>query len=297
MRSLRRSASPLDGALDALRAVLTRRAIELGGLALVAASAALTVALATWSVDDPSLNHATDGPVRNLLGWGGAVAADLAMQLVGLGALAFALPPIVWGLRLMKARGLARMGLRTVLWLVGAAAATAVASALPPTARWPLPTGLGGVVGDALLGGARSLLGIVPGPAAALVGFVFAAVAVLGLTAACGLGLVERDAAEDEDDAPADARRADDEPGLAIVSLGALAHAGMSLRAALRRRYDAWQAARDADRYALALPANSPAAAARRAFEGPAAPRGDSPRREPVFEAPPVRRADRKSVV
>ena len=73
MRSLRRSASPFDGALDAGRAFLKRRAIELGGLGLVAATAALTVALATWSVDDPSLNHATDAPVRNLLGWGGAV--------------------------------------------------------------------------------------------------------------------------------------------------------------------------------------------------------------------------------
>ena len=43
------------------------------------------LALATWSVQDPSLSHATDAPVRNLLGHPGAIVADLLMQLLGLG--------------------------------------------------------------------------------------------------------------------------------------------------------------------------------------------------------------------
>jgi len=41
----------------------------------------LAVALATWSVKDPSINHATEGPVRNLLGLPGAIVADLVMQI------------------------------------------------------------------------------------------------------------------------------------------------------------------------------------------------------------------------
>ncbi|HVL73509.1 MAG TPA: DNA translocase FtsK 4TM domain-containing protein, partial [Beijerinckiaceae bacterium] len=63
-----------------------RRTVELAGLGLIAAAGAATVALATWSIDDPSLNNATDGPVRNLLAWPGAIAADLLMQLFGLAA-------------------------------------------------------------------------------------------------------------------------------------------------------------------------------------------------------------------
>ena len=53
-------------------------------LALIASRRSLAVALATWSVQDPSLSHATNAPVRNMLGTPGAVGADLLMQLFGL---------------------------------------------------------------------------------------------------------------------------------------------------------------------------------------------------------------------
>ena len=111
----------------------------------------MAASLATWSVDDPSLNNATNSPIRNLLGWPGAIVADLAMQIVGLGSIAALLPLAVWGWRLMKSGELGRLQLRLALWIIGAGAATALASAMPPTDRWPLPSGLGGVVGDAIL--------------------------------------------------------------------------------------------------------------------------------------------------
>ena len=44
-----------------------------------------------------------------------------------------------------------RERLRLILWTAGVLAATAFASCLPTGSAWPLPTGLGGVVGDALL--------------------------------------------------------------------------------------------------------------------------------------------------
>ena len=109
------------------------------------------LALATWSVDDPSLSHATDSPVHNLLGRPGAIAADLMMQLLGLGSLALLLPIAVWGYRLLGHRPLRRERLRVLLWLFGAVLAAAFASCLPRGIRWPLPCGLGGVVGDAML--------------------------------------------------------------------------------------------------------------------------------------------------
>ncbi|TXN66226.1 cell division protein FtsK, partial [Methylobacterium sp. WL18] len=135
MRSLRRPASPYDTYVDSVRPFLGKRLTELGGLVLFTGAVALTVALATWSIDDPSLNHATDHPAHNVLGQPGAVVADLAMQILGLGALAFVLPPVLWGVRLMRERDLPQGGMRLALWIIGFCAASAVASALPPTAR------------------------------------------------------------------------------------------------------------------------------------------------------------------
>src|SRR5712691_9392136 len=136
---------------DDIRAAIGRRMREVGGIALIVLAVLLAVALGSWSVQDPSLSHATSAPVRNLLGVPGAVAADLLMQLFGVGALALILPIAVWGWRLLTHRPLDRERLRLMLWTVGALTAAAFASCLPTSAAWPLPTGLGGVVGDALL--------------------------------------------------------------------------------------------------------------------------------------------------
>ncbi|KAB1070633.1 DNA translocase FtsK, partial [Methylobacterium planeticum] len=309
MRSLRRSASPYDTFVDTLRPFLARRLTELGGLLLFAGAVALTVALATWSIDDPSLNHATDHGAHNVLGAPGAVVSDLAMQLLGLGSLAFALPPALWGIRLMRARDLPRGGMRIALWIIGFCAASAVASALPPTARWPLPTGLGGVAGDALMSAARTIVGAISGPAAALVGFVFAGIAILSLTGACRVGVGLDDGEEDDApymspreparralpgrvDARYDGRHDADEPGLGVVSLGAVAQAVMNGRAALGARVESWRANRAEAAGGLAYAGASPAIAARRAFEADDVPWAThlpstpDARREPVFDGP-----------
>ena len=74
----------LDFISDDLRAATRRRFEEMVGLALLALALLLTLALASWSVQDPSLSHATDAQVRNLLGRPGAIIADLSIQLFGL---------------------------------------------------------------------------------------------------------------------------------------------------------------------------------------------------------------------
>uniref|UniRef100_UPI001E28A967 DNA translocase FtsK 4TM domain-containing protein n=1 Tax=Microvirga roseola TaxID=2883126 RepID=UPI001E28A967 len=289
MRTVRRSSSAYDGLFSALRSILARRAQELTGLSLIALAGAVAVALATWSVDDPSLNNATDRPVHNLLGWPGAIVADLLMQLLGLGAIAMLLPLALWGWRLMKAGELGRAQLRFALWIIGAGAATALASALPATDRWPLPTGLGGVVGDAILAGAKAITGLANGPASALLGLLFAGITILSLTAACGLGLSEekhRDEAEDDEPQPVRRRRiadwdeaeetAQDEPGWGIVSLGALAHGVMSLKSAVRR----WSEGRREEFEEDYEPAPAPRRAMREA---------QPLRREPVLDGAPAR--------
>ncbi|WP_210496363.1 DNA translocase FtsK [Microvirga antarctica] len=291
MRSARRSSSSYDGLASALRAFVARRAQELIGLTLLLVAGLVAASLATWSVDDPSLNNATDSPVRNILGWPGAIVADLAMQILGLGSIAALLPLAVWGWRLMKSGELSRRQLRFALWVIGAATATALASSMPATDRWPLPSGLGGVVGDAVLAGARAITGMATGSASAVLGIVFAIVAILSLSAACGLGLADephRDVAEEFDDPLAPRRKgkqladwdeADDstpdEPGWGIVSLGALAHGVMSLRSAARR----WAAARRTGETEDLTAASPPARRMERGFE----------RREPHLDAAPPR--------
>jgi S-DNA-T family DNA segregation ATPase FtsK/SpoIIIE len=293
MPARRRAPSPADELKDALRGFLRRRLAETSGFALFAVALAMALALATWSVEDPSLNHATDAPVRNLLGFPGAVAADLVMQLIGLGAVALIAPLALWGWQLMREGALPRLTLRIGLLVVGAGAATAVASALPATARWPLPTGLGGVCGDALLGAVKTLTGISGGPAAALVGFAFAAIAILALTAACGYGFADADEDDEVEPEIAPPRRRgpidlddldepnrEDDPGAVLVFLGAVAHGIMSARGAVRRGFALVRAALLAPRRGEDY-----------AFAGPA-------RREPVLDddylPPPRREAPRR---
>jgi len=143
---------------ESLRAFAMRRGAELAGLGLIGATVAIALALSSWSVEDPSFNHAAPGPVHNLLGAPGAVAADLIMQMLGISAIAFLAPVCLWGWRLIVARRLERVTARLGLWIAGGFLSAGLASLLPVTTRWPLPTGLGGVVGDAILAVPNRLL-------------------------------------------------------------------------------------------------------------------------------------------
>ena len=151
MSMIERSLDGMAVLTSELGAMARRRVTELCGIVLISLAMMAALALASWSIADPSLSHATDAPVRNLMGWAGAVAADLMMQLLGLGALAFVLPVAIWGYRLLGHRAMGRERLRVMLWPVGAVLAAASASCLPRSAHWPLPCGLGGVIGDAIL--------------------------------------------------------------------------------------------------------------------------------------------------
>lgn len=246
MRTVRRSNSPAQDLSLAARHFMKRRASDLAGIALIAFAITMAIALITWSVGDPSLTHATDGRVANWLGAPGAILADMAMQLLGLGSVAWLLPIAVWGVSLVTHHAMPGMKWRIPLWLVGAAATAGVASAMPATGSWPLPTGLGGVVGDALLSGGRTVFNIFGGFGRALAGFAMAAVAILALSAACGYGFDDptRDDEEPESGSWRGSREKNqdlsdqdtDEPGLGIVSLGAAVHGFMMLKAALGRR-------------------------------------------------------------
>ncbi len=90
MRTTRLTQSNFGGLPDQLREGFARRMRDALGIALIVVAIAHALALATWSVGDPSLSTTGTGKVSNLLGYPGAVIADLSMQLIGLGSIALA---------------------------------------------------------------------------------------------------------------------------------------------------------------------------------------------------------------
>ena len=217
-----------------LGAVLQRRLREATGLVLISLAMVAALALATWSVQDPSLSHATDAPVHNLLGKPGAIIADLLMQLFGLGGLALLLPIAVWGYRLLGHRPLNRERLRIVVWLLGAVLSAAFASCLPRSPHWPLPSGLGGVVGDAIL---RLPAVLLHSPLSAthrfITGIILGMAALAAFAVAAGIVWHGDEAEADEDEEEDEEEETEDEDGddRAWISLGFLAHELLSLRA------------------------------------------------------------------
>ncbi len=132
------------------RDILRRRLSEIAGLALITLALLGVIALSSWSVQDPSLSHATQKPIQNLLGFPGAIFSDLAMQLLGLASILLLLPEALLGWRLLSHRPIGEKW-RGLVWIVATLLAAAFAATLPRTGAWPLSTGLGGVSGDALL--------------------------------------------------------------------------------------------------------------------------------------------------
>ena len=242
------SYTALDHIPEALRIFLSRRFAEASGVGLLVGLAALGVALLTWSIQDPSLNHATSAHVHNWLGPAGAIAADLVMQMFGLASLAILIPIVFWAWRLLTERRLPRIVMRLVLLLLGGLCAAGVAALLPVTTHWPLPTGLGGVIGDIVMAVPRRLFAGLR-PAVLGVAVLLGIGAVLLLSASVGLREKLRFEDEDLDDVALsrtgkpgrDLEEEDAEPGLGLLSLGALIHVGLSLKAAVARRLRRWQ--------------------------------------------------------
>src|ERR1700693_159567 len=218
---------PLVGHLPtAIREVLVRRVRELAGLGLIALSGVVAAALMTWSVLDPSLSHATSRSIRNVLGYPGAIGADLLMQILGLGSIMLILPVAVWGWRMLTHRAFDREALRIACWILCTVIAAGFASCGPHGGAWPLPTGLGGVVGDALVRAPAVVFGP-PGFVYCLVlGILFGAATLAAFLVASGLGSrpSEQDLTPIEEDD--DELLAEEDGG--SVSLGWAVHALMS---------------------------------------------------------------------
>jgi S-DNA-T family DNA segregation ATPase FtsK/SpoIIIE len=222
------------------RDILRRRLSELFGLALLTIALLGAIALATWSVQDPSLSHATQKPIHNLLGFPGAIFSDLAMQLLGLAAILLLLPAALIGWRLISHRPIGEKW-RGLAFILAMPLAAAFASTLPRIGSWPLPTGLGGVIGDALLQVAAVMTGTrLAGFGLVIVSAVLAVATLVALALATGFSWT-RPRAERAIAARAneDETIEDDEAGgdHASAWLGMIAHALLSWKARAGRLF------------------------------------------------------------
>ncbi|MGF7157153.1 DNA translocase FtsK [Bartonella heixiaziensis] len=158
------------------------------GLGLLGFIVFCVFALATWNVADPSLTHASISDIKNFMGWPGAIFSDFFMQFFGLASLGVLLPPLFWSFLLLAQKDIHNLIFRFFLWMVSTICFLVSFALMTPVAsftHWPLPIGLGGVLGDKVLS-AASLIFPIPlsafqnvllGVALIVLGFLMAAFA------------------------------------------------------------------------------------------------------------------------
>ncbi len=203
MRATRSTSLPVAGG-GVIRHILRRNVGAMVGLAVLALAAVAAASLATWTVDDPSLSHATDHAIRNVLGFPGAIISDLLTQLLGLAASLLLLPPVVWAWRAVFALPTRLKRWNAATWIAGTLMAALALSTFPVPRSWPLPTGLGGALGDLLQKIPAFFIGATPAGLSALVtGVVIAAATLALMLHACGLVWQGAAADDDEEDIPA----------------------------------------------------------------------------------------------
>jgi S-DNA-T family DNA segregation ATPase FtsK/SpoIIIE len=95
---------------------LRRRAMEIGGLALILVGMALLLALASAGSQEPSFNRVSNAPVVNLFGVAGAHLSSLLFGGVGLAAFLLALTPLFWGAHFLRKQPPPRPEWRLLLW-------------------------------------------------------------------------------------------------------------------------------------------------------------------------------------
>jgi S-DNA-T family DNA segregation ATPase FtsK/SpoIIIE len=211
--------------------------VRLIGIVVLALVALVMAALASWSVDDPSLSYATAKPVANWLGFPGAVVADISFQVLGLGIIVLLIPPAMWGWSFVRRRVPSKLGLRLIAWIAATGLSTGVLAFLPAPQSWPLPTGLGGLIGAGFANLAALVTGAHPQPVTAwLFAIILVAptLALFWLALGAGTFQLPRSAAA----AGKGKGRAADEPernGIMDVAIGALVHSFYSAQTAFRR--------------------------------------------------------------
>ncbi len=166
---------------------LTRRGAELIGLGFALIGLLFVAIFGTYNPADPSWFNATPDRATNVMGAAGALIADPFMRTLGLASWGLPVWLLVWALRLISHSGDHRIWSRLIIAPVAIVIGAVFASAHTPIEGWTLATGLGGMIGDALL---SILLNTVPMAAADTFKLATLGLAVVTLLAAAlGLGV------------------------------------------------------------------------------------------------------------
>ncbi|MDZ7823905.1 MAG: DNA translocase FtsK [Ahrensia sp.] len=205
------------------------------------------VAVATWNVADPSFSHATDAPITNVMGFAGSAVSDLFMQFFGLATLAVLIPAGFKSFSLVRGIKWNYPGRRYGAWLLGSLLAAAAFGCVPATAGWPLPTGLGGALGDLVLKIPAMLIGGYPsGFAGLLLGLILAIPAFIVMAIASGYYWNPAVAAKPQRSVSGQKSRSDEDEDedeetgdgfLKMISLGAVLHGFYAFKASIKRLF------------------------------------------------------------
>ncbi|MEO1253096.1 MAG: DNA translocase FtsK 4TM domain-containing protein, partial [Pseudomonadota bacterium] len=163
-----------------------------GGLALAVLAVWTLTALLSFSISDPSFNNSTPAPVQNLAGAPGAVVADMLLQTFGAASLLLIAPMAIWGVAALLTGAPDEtpraFWVRAALFPISLVAGAGAAAALAPPATWPFVAGVGGFVGDAMLGAVAGAIAAVRMPLAApAAAALLALLALVAYALACGL--------------------------------------------------------------------------------------------------------------
>ena len=219
---------------DTYRSKLTGQASVLIGLVVLACVGFAFVSLASWSVDDPSFSNANGKIAQNTAGYSGAVFADITMQFLGLASALALIAPAVWGWMCLLQKPVSNLRKRLLTWPLGVLFGTAALGCVFLPKSWPLPSGLGGVVGDLVLKVPALFIGGYPS------GFIAAALFVLFAIPALFLILVSTGLTHSVVDQPREFDvhddDADERQSLMAWFMGAVTHWYLLSRARYKRR-------------------------------------------------------------
>lgn len=209
------------GLSDGMRGLLRRQAQFAAGVTILVGVLFVGLSLLFWNVADPSLSHATSAPVTNLMGASGAIIADLLTQFLGLSAFSVLVIAGSAGYALVRGYRWSHLHQRVGVAVLATLLVAMFFGTVAAPSSWPLPSGLGGVIGDLLLGIPGIFLGDYPRSVTGLfLGLLLIVPAVYAMMIACGLAWSE---AKDEDNDAHDA------------VMGAVLHGLYSVRATILR--------------------------------------------------------------
>ena len=143
-----------------LKLFLIRRGFELAGIICFLIIVAIAASLASWSIADPSFNHATGSKPTNWLGAPGAIIADQLIQYLGLATLPLLFIPLKWVMGLFDHQMPSDFRRSGLSWIGATVSFGCLLACFPAPNFWHLASGMGGNLGDVLSGLFFSILAI-----------------------------------------------------------------------------------------------------------------------------------------